>query len=334
MLASSIFRVLGRLFQQPVVLWGMMVALAAFTAPLFRWIRQSVLDAKAGHWPEMPASIDVVSVVEREEENHTTTYVATLTYFYRNPDLQMGEYERVFPLKAAAESWVEQFKARQIMVRVDPRRPERSILPDSIVKSATIREAPSLEEALRMEKIPELPGRYRLLSGICELIGSVGLISCVAMLLVCVLRGGKGFPSWALWSAGGALAFTFVSIWIVDLRFNDETEYGDFLRKSSVWCPGWMRWGLKISGGVFTLYWFLARIDPVLLRRLLMGTDPFMPYVWLAWGFLITTGFHAAIVRSQEQSRGMPSASDPIAQVGSDRAAVLRKVLPQGLKPR
>lgn len=308
MLLSAAFLVdtfsgaLGRLLREPAVLWAMLLVVAGFFAPRWHRIRRFVLSGSARNWPTVPASIDVVSIVEHEIREKGVLFVATLTYFYRNPELQIGEYERAFSLKSAAESWVEQFKLRQAMVHVNPRRPDQSALLDDEIEALTLRPAPELQEALLMERIPELPRGYRLLSSIAELVGLAGLAATTIMLGMCIAHGGESSPKWQFWTAGIMLAFVAVSLFVVLLRAEDEREYQSFLQTYSIWCPAWMRWSLNISAGFFTIFWFMSRIAPDLMKYLLMGTEPLAPYIFFLWGFLAATGFHAAIVRTQEQS--------------------------------
>jgi hypothetical protein len=297
-----ILEAIGRLLRDPGALWATLLMVIGAIAPWWRKLRRGILGAAAENWPGVPASIDVVSVVERANENHKAFYIATLTYFYRNPDLQMGEYERVFPFKAAAESWVAQFKSRQVVVRVNPKRPEVSVLPDAAVEGLTVRAGTSLEQQNRMERIPELPRSYRLLSGICEMTGVAGLAASATMLAIYVAHGGRAFPRWMPWTAVAILVLIAAYSFVVELRIDDEDGYSDLLR-SSTWHPAWMRWSLKLSGAFFAIWWLFCRLEPGLARHLLMGRTALPAYALLCWGFLMTTSTHLAIARSQERSR-------------------------------
>jgi len=83
-------------------------------------------------WPTISAIVDVVSVVKQTEQarygERTIGYLATLTYFYRNPELQVGEHSRIFVEEADAQSWAASYKDSAIMVHLDPRDPSRSVL--------------------------------------------------------------------------------------------------------------------------------------------------------------------------------------------------------------
>ena len=101
--------------------------------------RNTAVDAPCNlsliHISTASAKIEVVSAVEQLREgrygDEITGYLATLTYFYRNPELQMGEYTRFFPLKASAQAWADQFKDRQVVIHVNPRDLTDSVLMDA-----------------------------------------------------------------------------------------------------------------------------------------------------------------------------------------------------------
>ena len=94
----------------------------------FQWLE----GIRGRDWATISAVIDVVSVVEQTAETRTgervVGYLATLTYFYRNPELQMGEYSRMFGEEAEAQAWTASYKGRNVMVHVDPRDFTHSVL--------------------------------------------------------------------------------------------------------------------------------------------------------------------------------------------------------------
>ena len=83
-------------------------------------------------WPTVSALVDLVTVVEQTGDaghgERTIGYLATLTYFYRNPELQTGDYCRMFSTKEEGDRWAASFKGRNVMVHVDPRDPSHSVL--------------------------------------------------------------------------------------------------------------------------------------------------------------------------------------------------------------
>jgi len=97
-----------------------------------RFIAQWFDGIRGRDWTTVSAIIDVVSVVQQTEQGRygerVVGYLATLTYFYRNPELQMGEYCRMFDEESEAQEWAAPYKGRAIMVHVDPRDPSRSVL--------------------------------------------------------------------------------------------------------------------------------------------------------------------------------------------------------------
>ena len=110
------------------------VALVAVTsaARYWRFFVQWLEGIRGLHWAATSAVIDVVSVVEQKAqgryEEYVVGYLATLTYFYRNPELQTGDYSRMFNEEADAQAWAASYKGRNVMVHVDPRDPSNSVL--------------------------------------------------------------------------------------------------------------------------------------------------------------------------------------------------------------
>jgi hypothetical protein len=286
----------------------MVMVVAGVLARQWRWLRFLLTSSAGRNWPTVSAVIDVVSVAERLADDKTAEYVATLTYFYRNPELQMGEYERVFHLKSVASTWAEQFKGRQALVHVNPGRPDESILLKSDVAAMTLRPDLSAEDAIRMEKLPLLPARYRLLAIIAELVSFVGLAGSAVLLGSSIAIGGRTASVWTYWTGGAMFAFTAAATWLIELRASESRPYESFLKNFRLWCPAWMRWGLSLSGTVVGIVWFLSvvRADlPEELQHWLVGMAPHLPYIWGCWGFLGSAAFHASLLRSQENADQM-----------------------------
>jgi hypothetical protein len=100
--------------------------------------------ARSRDWLPISASIDVVTVLEQTTQGRsgesTIGYLGTLTYFYRNPELQMGEYSRFFEYnrEAEAQKWVADLKGKNVIVYVDPRDPTRSELREEGLREARV----------------------------------------------------------------------------------------------------------------------------------------------------------------------------------------------------
>lgn len=102
------------------------------------WIRygksaaQKVSGIQGRDWPTVSALIDIVTVSPQSEQTRngqcTDGYLATLTYFYRNSDLQTGDYCRVFESEEEARMWGTPFKGRSVLVYVNPQDPAKSVL--------------------------------------------------------------------------------------------------------------------------------------------------------------------------------------------------------------
>jgi hypothetical protein len=99
---------------------------------LDKWIKRT----RGRNWPTVSAIIDIVSVAFIPDDSvpspsvptDNSGYLATLTYVYRNPELQMGDYSRRFAKEDDARAWANSYKGETVKVHVDPRDPTRSVL--------------------------------------------------------------------------------------------------------------------------------------------------------------------------------------------------------------
>ncbi len=131
LLAASII-VRGSIYDwyaMPFIAAAVIVSVAATQWRFFvQWFR----GIRGGDWPTISAIIDIVSVVEQRggKGNGILGYLATLTYFYRDPELQTGEYCRMFDPdeEEDAQAWTASYKGSTVMVHVDPKDPSRSVL--------------------------------------------------------------------------------------------------------------------------------------------------------------------------------------------------------------
>ena len=105
----------------------------AFAASKWRFFVQRLNGICGRNWTTVSATVDIASV-DRQTENYgkgeIVSYLATLTYFYRNPELQTGDYSRAFngDEEADAQAWAASYKGSTVTVHVDPRDPSRSVL--------------------------------------------------------------------------------------------------------------------------------------------------------------------------------------------------------------
>jgi hypothetical protein len=116
-----------------IVLGAILVVTVAFGWVYWSGFVQWLNGVRGRDWPTVSAVIDTVNVDEvRQGTGHgdMVHYVATLTYSYRNPELQTDEYTRLFSYdeQEDAHAWARSYKGSTVKVHVDPHDPSRSIL--------------------------------------------------------------------------------------------------------------------------------------------------------------------------------------------------------------
>ena len=248
--------------------------------------------------------MNAVSVADRLDGKRRY-YAAVLTYFYRRSDLQMGEYEREFAQKVAAQEWVKQFKGRQVMVHVNPKNPADSFLLDSDLDGLDLHLEPRAQERARLELPPVLSHRYRFFSALGEQLSIVGLAGSAVVLAMSIATGGKSYSWWLLWTGGAMLAIAFLSMIVLTIHLEDDDKATYFLRTYKVWTPAWMRWSLKYFDNCLCCFWCIdLPPDSICLIRILgsKSLTPHLPCIFGCWGFLLCASFLTAVQRSQEQA--------------------------------
>jgi len=294
-------------------------AIAAVVAVAGRWLRklwtrwkQAARERKVRNWPTITAAIEVPTVVE-EYAAHKPYYVGSLTYFYRNPELQMGEYQRVFSAKREARRWVSQFKNRTVLVHVDPSNPAESVLFESEIAGADLPEMPEPRTRAQSgtlvagEAVHALTPTLRLLCGVAELVGLAGFAASAVLLAASFIGAGR-LPLHAYyWVCGSMLAVSLgctVALYI-DLARSESGR--QLLRTYRRWCPGWMRWSLRFTGLFFSLGYPLLDFTRSLwgphMHFFAKRFAPHLPYLLGCWVFFVLTAFLAAILSSQEDPR-------------------------------
>ncbi|HEX7728720.1 MAG TPA: DUF3592 domain-containing protein [Terracidiphilus sp.] len=124
----------------PITLFGIIVVALIAGAVMLEGVCQEMFRrwkkrTYGRSWPTVSAVVDVVSVAFIEDDipsirayPNLSYYQATLTYTYRNPEPQMGDFRKGFGSKEEAQSWADSYKGETVKVHVDPRDPTRSVL--------------------------------------------------------------------------------------------------------------------------------------------------------------------------------------------------------------
>lgn len=309
-LAQHLLHAAGKLLLRPEVVWPIIAAIFGVNA---RWLRKGkrlarkrTITRSVRGWLTVPAVIDVVSVSAQVDSDGKKFYFAALTYFYRHPNLEIGEYQREFAQQTAAQAWIKQFKGRKVMVHVNPKNVTESFLLDGNLEGLETHQAITAEKSDHPETAPVLSHRVRFLCALGEQLSIAGLAASAVLLLLSLARGGITSPHWLLWTGGAMLTLAFLLLIAVRIQCRGDESAKFLLRSYKLWCPAWIRWSLQVSTVVFGLLWFLDRVNadlPLPVQMWTKGTVPHIPYILGCWGFLASASFHAAISRSQEQIR-------------------------------
>jgi len=298
---------------------GLAVAAAVVVVIALRyWWKRRESGARARavpNWPTVSATIEVPAVVQQVTPETSHQFVASLTYFYRNPELQMGEYRRSFATKEHAKQWAAQFKGRTVPVHVNPLDATESVLLQQDVAGTDFGfHAPLSPEAAMLSEMPQvISPPYRLICGLAELAGLAGLATSAVLLCVCIAMRGRLRPEGFYWAAGVLLGLCVAAAIAVQIHLMRSEQGRWLLRSYKRWCPGWMRWSLRATGGSATLPLFshllnfVHLLNPQSFRFLhepwARALAPYVPYVIACWLFFMATAFHAALLRSQEELR-------------------------------
>jgi hypothetical protein len=265
------------------------------------------------NWPTVTATIDVAAVLKNITPEAKDRLAVSLTYFYRNPELQMGEYRRPFATKEQAKQWAAQFKGRAVPVHVNPDDLTDSVLLESdLAGSEFAVYTPVKMGAMALDSMPQvLSPTFRLVCGLAEIAGLAGLATSVVMLGVNFVMHGKLRPYGYYWMGGILFGVCLAAAIAVQIQLG-RTEEGRWLLHSyKRWCPEWMRWSLNLTGGsvavkplshLFILFHVIGPNSAHWAHSpWAQALAPYVPYAIGCWLFFMITAFHAALLRSQEE---------------------------------
>jgi hypothetical protein len=292
------------------------VAAVVIFAAVRHWWKRRKSRARlraAPNWPTVTAMIDVAAVLKNITPEAKDRLAVSLTYFYRNPELQMGEYRRPFATKEQAKQWAAQFKGRAVPVHVNPDDLTDSVLLESdLAGSEFAVYTPVKMGAMALDSMPQvLSPTFRLVCGLAEIAGLAGLATSVVMLGVNFVMHGKLRPYGYYWMGGILFGVCLAAAIAVQIQLG-RTEEGRWLLHSyKRWCPEWMRWSLNLTGGsvavkplshLFILFHVIGPNSAHWAHSpWAQALAPYVPYAIGCWLFFMITAFHAALLRSQEE---------------------------------
>ena len=255
-------------------------------------------------WPAVAATVEVATVAKRVDADKKPFWVVTLSYFYRQPDLQMGEHEREFQAESEARQWASQFKNRLVTVHVNPAKNSESMLLDGDLEGMTVPTSIVPESTEEGRQAPVLPPNSLYACTAAELLSIIGLAISLVLLAVAVVSGGKVQSAGAMWAGGAVLGMAVLATIFTVFGFSRGGSKESFWHSYRHWCPAWMRWCVEGGGTGIGLLWVL---DSLHLtggsHRGAAALSPSMALLVASWCFLGMAAFHAALLRSQEEVR-------------------------------
>lgn len=271
-----------------------------------RRIRRRLRRLHKDHWVEVPAKIDVVSVVDWPEPcEFIKTYFGVLTYFYRNPDLHTGDYEVEFADRWQAQSWANQFKGLHVMVRVNPRDPDDSVmlhlpaLPRLRARPLVAPTRPASLEAPKSVILRALSPGQKTWAENCRLLSAAGVGASAVVLSLNIASGGRARSDALFWLGGCLLTLALCSSGVLSLCSTTERSLRAVRRLHGAWVPPRLV-RLLIASGVILAGLVLYSGDRTQLyteARSIIGAH--LPYLVALWGFLVSWALHDSVLRSQ-----------------------------------
>lgn len=89
--ATSAAHSIVRMIREPRGFIPALVIAWLFSGRLRAKWKQKSRERQVDNWPTITATIEVSAVINQGIGEKSALYMAELTYFYRNPELQMGE---------------------------------------------------------------------------------------------------------------------------------------------------------------------------------------------------------------------------------------------------
>lgn len=113
----------GPLTRREIIEFSLVVGVGLLVTICWQIVDDWKNRARGRNWPTVSAVIDAVSVTFVESNlpsslavHNWPSYLATLTYSYRSPEPQTGDYDRRFGDKDEAQTWANSYKGETVTV--------------------------------------------------------------------------------------------------------------------------------------------------------------------------------------------------------------------------
>ena len=259
----------------------------------------------------MTATIEIVSVVEGSPQGQEEKeYDAVLSYFYRSPELQDGEFRRAFALREAAWIWVNQYKGITVPVHVNPANNAESFLLEEDLDGTPAENAASIQESITRQKLPQL-------SAVAERFARIGIVLALAgfaCVVVSLFALGNQFSwqwqrmfmvnsllrEWLLWAAVALMACSeILSRGVVRSALQQSPDF-----PASQYCraraPRWLLRTLQlVTAALFFLFFAVltaSSLYPKTFRIIESQQWALGSYLFLFWCSLAQTVRYSAAI--------------------------------------
>lgn len=288
---------IGKLLSRPGELIVPGFILAAYVYAAWGRLRFNFLSSSAKDWAVVPARIDIASAHLVSDSEKSNVSEAVLTYFYRYPELEMGDFRKTFSDPIEAKLWAEEYKGRTVMVRVNPRKVSESVLSEEDLQHLNEKKISHFSEeqvkAEMLKSLPPISWRIQVLTVLLIAMGMAGTLYTLISIGYTLAHPGQQFQKDRI-VASGVAAFVFYLMYILHFTWINQIDSDDHIivGMQARFTPRWLRSlvaGIFLTGYLISILLNVSEdLPPGLLTLLHQMRDPIFEFFGISWCLMTT----------------------------------------------